>query len=137
MEKNQRKAPTIIIIQNNLGAKERIAINRMAEQLSISFVNRLRNKIFFYRKYFFRYYLLYQGKELIGFACVYSNFIFSLCIHKRFQHKGFGSKLLRFVINDLSKRYSLIYLKCEQEGLKKFYKKFGFKEFGSYMILKF
>ncbi len=58
--------------------------------------------------------------------------ILSLVVNSSMRRKGIGTKLMKFVINELSKNRSLLILEVDKNNLAaiKLYKKLGFEKYG-------
>lgn len=76
------------------------------------------------------FYFLFNKLELIGSILYLKNYIQSLAINRKFQNKGYGSILTKFVVNKiLSSGYDSVTLKVMDGNLPalELYKKLGFE----------
>ena len=102
---------------------ESIKLSRF--QRIINFIARLPNR------FFIKIYLQCLDKEIIGICVTSFNSIIGLNIKKEYQRKGYGTKLLNFVLNDLQNKFNIIKLRPFNNS-ESFYKKFGFQKYKIY-----
>ncbi|MBN1293116.1 MAG: GNAT family N-acetyltransferase [Candidatus Latescibacteria bacterium] len=75
------------------------------------------------------FYFLFDNNDLIGSTMHRRNYIQCLCISKKYQHKGYGSLLTKFVVNTiLGKGFPCVELNVLPDNYNaiNMYKKLGF-----------
>ena len=98
-------------------------------------INESTSEELFKIRYFFNqnkntFYFLFKKKELIGATLYLQNYIQSLCINRKYQKMGYGTKLTKFVVNKiLSDGHDKVTLKVMNENFPalELYKKLGFE----------
>lgn len=87
------------------------------------------------RKYFNNnknnFYLLIENEKLIGSALIIDNYIKVMCIISEYQNKGYGTKLIKYIVNKiLEKGYKTVKLDVlpGNNNAEKIYKKLNFRE---------
>lgn len=71
--------------------------------------------------------VMFSNEEMIGFAITKEDLLHLVMIDTLYQNKGFGSKLLSQIENDLFRKYNLIRLQSFKENNNRvaFYQKNG------------
>ena len=75
------------------------------------------------------FYILFAGEKPVGVVSIKNNIIEDLYVLPDEQNKGYGSKLLVFVMKKCDKK-SLLWILETNTKAENFYKKFGFKRTG-------
>lgn len=76
------------------------------------------------------FYFIIENGDIIGSVLFIKNYIQSLCINKKYQRKGYGTRLTKYAVNKiLSNGYKEIVLKVMEGNIPalNLYKKLGFK----------
>lgn len=84
----------------------------------------------FFNQYKNSFYFLFENGDLIGSSMHKRNYIQCLSIGNKYQRKGYGSLLTKFIINKIiEKGYKCVELNVFSDNLKaiEMYKKLGFR----------
>ncbi|MBN1409462.1 MAG: GNAT family N-acetyltransferase [Spirochaetales bacterium] len=76
------------------------------------------------------FYFLFKDRELIGSTLHLKNYIQSLCVAGKFQHKGYGTLLTKYAVNKiLEKGFNTVELNVFPDNYKaiNLYMKLGFR----------
>lgn len=93
----------------NLTKEEEREVFRILKQIPLTFYERILRIIYYPLDFFFlKVYLLKEDENILGTALVSGNYLFSIAVSPDAQRKGYGKRLLEFVMTELSFKYKTI-----------------------------
>lgn len=100
---------------------------RIYDQIYID--NLFSNKIHFIKENSFNFYILKEGKNIIGYSAYNTEYttaiIYLLTLDKKFQNKSYGSELLNHILYEISKDKTIKTITIKTHN-KEFLEKNGF-----------